>query len=52
MNRYAVSAEDVGEALTKCASTMSIAGNTIQETSATATGITEVTQDPAKAGNA
>lgn len=52
MNRYAVSAEDVGEALTKCASTMSIAGNTIQETSAMATGITEVTQDPAKAGNA
>lgn len=49
-NEYAVTAADVGESLTKCASALSLAGNTIQETSGMVTGITEVTQDPSKAG--
>lgn len=51
-NEYAVTAADVGSALTKCASTMEVAGNSIQETSAMATGITEVTQNADKAGSA
>lgn len=51
-NEYAVSAADVGSALTKCASAMEVAGNSIQETSAMATGITEVTQNADKAGSA
>lgn len=51
-NEYAVSAADVGTALTKCASAMQVAGNSIQETSAMATGITEVTQNADKAGSA
>lgn len=51
-NKYAVSAEDVGAALTNSASALSLAGNTIQQTAAMATGITEVTQNPEKAGNA
>ena len=50
-NKYAVSAEDVGAALTNSASALNLAGNTIQQTAAMATGITEVTQDPEKAGN-
>lgn len=51
-NKYAVTAADVGSALTKCASAMEVAGNSIQETSAMATGITEVTQNADKAGSA
>lgn len=51
-NEYAVTAADVGSALTKCASAMEVAGNSIQETSAMATGITEVTQNADKAGSA
>ncbi len=51
-NEYAVTAADVGSALTKCASVMEVAGNSIQETSAMATGITEVTQNADKAGSA
>lgn len=50
-NKFAVSAEDVGAALTNSASALSLAGNTIQQTAAMATGITEVTQNPDKAGN-
>ena len=52
MNKYAVSAEQVGAALTKSASALDLAGNTIQESAAMATGITEVTQDSEKAGSA
>lgn len=52
MNEYAVSAADVGDALVNCASALDTAGNSIQETAAMATGITEVTQDASKAGNA
>lgn len=51
-NEYAVTAADVGSALTKCASAMEVAGNSIQETSAMVTGITEVTQNADKAGSA
>ncbi|MBR5604314.1 MAG: phage tail tape measure protein [Bacteroidales bacterium] len=50
-NKYAVSAEDIGAALTKSASALELAGNTIQESAAMVTGITEVTQDPEKAGS-
>lgn len=51
-NKYAVSASDVGSALERSASSLSLAGNTIQESAAMATGITEVTQDSERAGNA
>lgn len=51
-NEFAVSAANVGNSLTKCASTLEMAGNSIQEAAAMATGITEVTQDPEKAGSA
>ena len=51
-NEYAVTAGGIGEALKRSASALDIAGNSIQETAAMVTGITEVTQDPEKAGNA
>jgi len=51
-NEFALSAADVGSGLSKAASTLQMAGNTIQESAAMVTGITEVTQDPDKAGNA
>lgn len=51
-NNFAVTADDIGAALTKSASALELAGNTIQETAAMVTGITEVTQDPEKAGSA
>ena len=51
-NNYAVTAAGVGEAMKRSASAMSVAGNTIQETAGMITGISEVTQDPEKAGNA
>ena len=51
-NNYSVTAAGVGEAMKRSASAMSVAGNTIQETAGMITGITEVTQDPEKAGNA
>lgn len=51
-NNYSVTAAGVGEALKRSASALDVAGNSIQETAAMVTGITEVTQDPEKAGNA
>lgn len=51
-NKYAVSAEDIGSALTRSASALDLAGNTIQQSAAMITGITEVTQDHEKAGSA
>lgn len=51
-NNYSVTAAGVGEAMKRSASAMEVAGNTIQETAGMITGITEVTQDPEKAGNA
>ena len=50
-NNFAVTADNIGTALTKSASALEIAGNTIQESAAMVTGITEVTQDPEKAGS-
>lgn len=49
-NEFAVSADDVGSGLSRSASTLSEAGNTIEQSAAMVTGITEVTQDPGKAG--
>ena len=51
-NEFALSAADVGSGLSKAASALQLAGNSIQESAAMLTGITEVTQDPGKAGNA
>ena len=51
-NNYAISAEQVGAALTRCASALDIGGNSIQESAAMVTGITEVTQDAEKSGSA
>ena len=51
-NNYALSAADLGSALERSASSLSLAGNTIQESAAMATGITEVTQDSERAGSA
>lgn len=50
-NEFAVSAANIGSGLSKAASALQLAGNTIQESAAMLTGITEVTQDPDKAGN-
>lgn len=49
-NEFAVTAADVGQALTSSASALAVAGNSIQESAAMVTGITEVTQNAAKAG--
>lgn len=51
-NEFAVSAADVGNGLTKAASTLAMAGNTIQQSAGMVTGGTEVTQDPEKMGTA
>lgn len=51
-NNYATTAADVGEAVKRSASALSVAGNSLEETAGMVTGITEVTQDPEKAGNA
>lgn len=51
-NNYAVTADDVGEALTKSASTLEMANNSIAESAAMVTGIIEVSQNPENAGTA
>lgn len=51
-NNYATTASDVGEAVKRSASALSVAGNSLEETAGMVTGIMEVTQDPEKAGNA
>lgn len=50
-NNYATTAADIGEAVKRSASALSLAGNSLEETAGMVTGITEVTQDPEKAGN-
>ena len=50
-NNYATTAADIGEAVKRSASALSIAGNSLEQTAGMVTGITEVTQDPEKAGN-
>lgn len=49
-NNFAVTSAGLGEALTRSASALDLAGNSIQETAGMITGIVEVTQDPEKAG--
>lgn len=51
MNNFAVTSAGLGEALTRSASALDLAGNTIQETAGMVTGIVEVTQDPEQAGS-
>ena len=51
-NNYAVTADGVGDAMTRAASALDLAGNTFQESSAMITGISEVTQDYEKSGSA
>ena len=51
-NAYAIDPAQLGDALTNSASALEVAGNTMQEAAAMATGITEVTQDAARAGTA
>lgn len=50
-NNYATTAADIGEAVKRSASALSVAGNSLEETAGMVTAITEVTQDPEKAGN-
>jgi len=51
-NEFAVSAADVGAGLVNSASALNVAGNSLQQSAAMITGITEVTQNASKAGNA
>lgn len=51
-NEFAVTASGVGQGLTNCASALQVAGNSIQQSAAMLTGITEVTQNSSKAGAA
>ena len=51
-NNYAITSGQVGDSLTRAASALSLAGNTFTESAAMVTGVTEVTQDPEKAGSA
>jgi len=51
-NKFAVEASDVGAALKNSASALEVAGNSIQQSSAMATGMIEVTQNASRAGNA
>ena len=50
-NEFAVTSAGLGEALTRSASALDLAGNTIQQTAGMVTGIVEVTQDPEQAGS-
>ena len=51
-NEYAVSAANVGAALSRSASALQLAGASIEQAAGMSTGIAEVTQDAEKAGNA
>ena len=51
-NKYALSASDLGEGLSNSASALSLAGNSIDETLAMITAMTEITQDASESGNA
>ena len=50
-NKYAVSASDIGDMLSKSVSSLSVAGNTLDQAIAMGTAITEITGDAAEAGN-
>ena len=49
-NKYAVSASDIGDMLSKSVSSLSVAGNTLDQAIAMGTAITEITGDAAEAG--
>lgn len=51
-NRFAISSGGIGEALTRSASSMSAANNTLDETIALITAANTVVQNPEKVGNA
>ena len=51
-NNYAINSEQVGNALQRSASALALAGNTFEESAGIATAMSEVIQDPDKAGNA
>ena len=51
-NNYAINSEQVGNALQRSASALALAGNTFEESAGMATAMSEVIQDPDKAGNA
>lgn len=50
-NQYATNASDIGEILSNSASSMSVAGNTIDENIAMGVAIREITGDASEAGN-
>lgn len=52
MNNYAVSSGDLGEGLKNSAASMAVAGNSLDETIALLTAMTEVTQSADESGNA
>lgn len=49
-NKYAVSASDIGDMLSRSVSSLSVAGNTLDQAIAMGTAITEITGDAAEAG--
>lgn len=49
-NEYAVTADDIGNAMQRSASSLSMAGNTIQQAAGMATGMNEVIQNAEKTG--
>ena len=51
-NQYSVTSAGLGEGLARSASALQIAGNTFEESAAMIGAVTEVTQDPEKAGSA
>ena len=51
-NTFSVTSAGLGEGLSRSASALQIAGNTFEESAAMIGAVTEVTQDPEKAGNA
>lgn len=51
-NKYAISAQGIGEALKRSSASMKEAGNTVQESIALVTAGNAVIQDPARVGNA
>ena len=50
-NKYSVTAADIGEMLSNSISSLSIAGNSLDEAIAMGTTITEITGDASEAGN-
>lgn len=51
-NNFAISSGQVGDSLTRAASALQVGGNTFEESAAMVTAVSEVTQDPEKAGSA